>query len=403
MNLSVLMFGWEFPPYNSGGLGTACEGLTRALSDKEVKTIFVLPKKVGVNADFVDFRFANLQNVKFEAVPGLLYPYVTAEGYLKALAESGGNDIYGLSLLEEVRLYALRAKAIAKREKFDVIHAHDWLTYPAGMMAQEVSDKPMVAHVHATEFDRGGGNGINSDVYKIEKEGMERADKIAAVSQWTKNIVTYQYGIPANKVHVVHNGIDVAYKPRFPDRLAKLKADGNKIILFVGRITLQKGPDYFVKVAKRVLEYSPKTYFVMVGSGDMEGQVMQTAAYLGISDRFIFPGFLRGRELDQMYQSADLYILPSVSEPFGITPLESIANGTPVLVSKQSGVSEVLSHALKADFWDIDEMTNQILAVLNHPTLQETLSQYGQLEVGRITWSEAANKCLTLYQQILRA
>ena len=402
MNLSVLMFGWEFPPYNSGGLGTACEGLTRALSDKGVKTIFVLPKKVGVNADFLDFRFANLQNVKFKPVPGLLYPYLTPEGYLKELA-SGGNDIYGLSLLEEVRLYALRARAIAKREKFDVIHAHDWLTYPAGIMTQEVSNKPLVAHVHATEFDRGGGNGINSDIYQIEKEGMERADKIAAVSQWTKNIITYHYGISEKKVRVVHNGINVNQRPRFPSQLEKLKADGSKIVLFVGRITLQKGPDYFIRVAKRVLEYAPKTYFVMVGSGDMEGQVMQTAAYLGISDRFIFPGFLRGAELDQMYQAADLYILPSVSEPFGITPLEALANGTPVLVSKQSGVSEVLSHALKADFWDIDEMTDQILAVINHPTLQETLSKYGQLEIGQITWAETANKCLNLYQQILRA
>ena len=402
MNLSVLMFGWEFPPYNSGGLGTACEGLTRALSDKGVKTIFVLPKKVGVNADFLDFRFANLQNVKFKPVPGLLYTYLTPEGYLKELA-SGGNDIYGLSLLEEVRLYALRARAIAKREKFDVIHAHDWLTYPAGIMTQEVSNKPLVAHVHATEFDRGGGNGINSDIYQIEKEGMERADKIAAVSQWTKNIITYHYGISEKKVRVVHNGINVNQRPRFSSQLEKLKADGSKIVLFVGRITLQKGPDYFIRVAKRVLEYAPKTYFVMVGSGDMEGQVMQTAAYLGISDRFIFPGFLRGAELDQMYQAADLYILPSVSEPFGITPLEALANGTPVLVSKQSGVSEVLSHALKADFWDIDEMTDQILAVINHPTLQETLSKYGQLEIGRITWAETANKCINLYQQILRA
>jgi glycosyltransferase involved in cell wall biosynthesis len=402
MNLSVLMFGWEFPPHNSGGLGTACEGLTRALSEKRVRTIFVLPKKVGVDADFVDMRFANLQNVEFKRVPGFLYPYLTPQEYREQRLASG-EEVYGLSLLDEVRMYAIRARKIAEKERFNVIHAHDWLAYPAGMVAQEVSHKPLVAHVHATEFDRGGGNGINSDVYQIEKEGMERADGIIAVSQWTKDIVHHQYGIPANKISVVHNGIVSNQYPRLSSSLEKLKNGGNKIVLFVGRITLQKGPDYFVRVAEQVLRYAPKTYFVMVGSGDMQAQIMQTAAFLGISDRFIFPGFLRGEELNRVYQAADLYILPSVSEPFGITPLEALANGTPVMVSKQSGVAEVLSHALKVDFWDIDEMTNQILAVLEHSTLQQTLASFGQQEVHKVTWSEAARKVIDVYQKFVPA
>jgi len=400
MNLSVLMFGWEFPPYNSGGLGTACEGLTRALSDKGVKTIFVLPKKVGVNADFLDFRFANLQNVKFKPVPGLLYPYLTPEGYLKELA-SGGNDIYGLSLLEEVRLYALRARAIAKREKFDVIHAHDWLTYPAGIMTQEVSNKPLVAHVHATEFDRGGGQGVNSDVYQIERMGIHRADKIIAVSNYTRNKLINFYGADPDKVAVVYNGIDETDQRALPGMLAEVKRMGDKIVLFAGRITLQKGPEYFIRAAKKVLEVNPKVRFVVAGSGDMERQVMMEAAYLGISDKILFAGFLRGDELNAAYQAADLYVLPSVSEPFGITPLEAIMNGTPVLLSKQSGVSEVISHALKVDFWDIDDMAHKILSVLAHEPLKSTLSQHSREEIRRLTWSAAAHACIQIYQSLL--
>ncbi len=401
----VLMFGWEFPPHNSGGLGTACEGLTRALADQGVKTIFVLPKKVGVEADFLKILFANIPNATLKTIPSILYPYVTSQSYLESLAtNSQGDKIYGATLLDEVLSYGLKAKDIARQECFDIIHAHDWLSFPAGIMAKEISSRPLIVHVHATEFDRTGGNGINEAVYRIEKEGMEKADGIITVSHWTKNIVTKHYGISPAKIRVVHNGINLGAEKTgsLMNNLEKLKSAGNNLILFVGRITLQKGPDYFVQVAKQVLEYKPNTYFVMVGSGDMQGSVMQLVAQLGISDKFLFPGFLRGEELDSVYQVADLYILPSVSEPFGITPLESLANGTPVLVSKQSGVSEVLSHALKVDFWDIDEMTNQILAVLDHQSLKETLRQYGQEQVKQITWTEAARKCLEFYQSLIK-
>lgn len=394
------MFGWEFPPHNSGGLGTACEGLTRALTASGVETIFVLPKLSQVSNKIMKFRFAGIENFKLRTVSGMLYPYVTSAGY-DQLYQKQVAGVYGRNLLEEVKLYALRARHIAEEEEYDVIHAHDWLAYPAGLMAQKVSGKPLVVHVHATEFDRSGGSGVNQEVYDIEREGMQKAQKVITVSEWTKGIVMRHYGVPAEKIQVVHNGIEPQSFSPLPNRLEKLRAAGNRIILFVGRITLQKGPDYFVLAAKKVLQYEPKTLFVMVGSGDMEGQVVRLASELGISDHFIFPGFLRGEELNQIYQSADLYVLPSVSEPFGITPLESIANGTPVLISKQSGVAEVLSHALKVDFWDVDEMANQIIAVLHHDALKQTLTDNGHRELPRISWVEAARKCLAVYCSVL--
>lgn len=405
------MFGWEFPPHNSGGLGTACEGLTGALADCGVETIFVLPKRLGeTNGRVKKMLYANVDKMKVRRVPALLYPYVTSRSYAELKTILGAAaEAYGNSLLEEVLYYGRRARAIAESEDFDIIHAHDWLAYPAGLLAKKVSGKPLIVHVHATEYDRGGGNGINPQVYRIEREGMHRADGVIAVSHWTKNLIMNHYGVPAEKIQVVHNGIkvDQTAPPGLEATtevasLAKLKAAGNKIILFVGRITLQKGPDYFVRLAKRVLEFYPDAYFVMAGSGDMLGQVMEEAARLGVADRLLFPGFLRGAELDALYRAADLYILPSVSEPFGITPLESLREGTPVLVSKQSGVAEVLTHALKVDFWDIDEMTNQILAVLRHDALQQTLAQLGQAEATQLTWGEAARKCLNFYQQLAK-
>ncbi|MBI2099861.1 MAG: glycosyltransferase family 4 protein [Candidatus Vogelbacteria bacterium] len=395
----VLMFGWEFPPHNSGGLGTACEGLATALSGLGTEIIFVLPKKFNGQSK-IKIISADIDGIVFHSIPTLLYPYVTSDGYEQIRTLLPADTIYGRSLMEEVRLYSHRARYIAMQESFDVIHAHDWLSFPAGVAAKQASKKPLIVHVHATEFDRGGGHKVNSQVYKIEKEGLTQADAIIAVSHWTKAMLVKHYGVKPEKIAVVHNGVSGGVRPPLPGGLDKLKEKGNKIVLFVGRITLQKGPDYFVKVAERVLQFNPKVYFVMVGSGDMEGQVLQAAAASGVASHFLFPGFLRGEELDRMYQAADLYLLPSVSEPFGITPLEALANGTPVLISKQSGVSEVLSHALKVDFWDIDEMTNQILAVLNHPELHQTLSANGQDEVRHLTWSAAAGKCLDCYDKL---
>jgi len=398
MSLRVLMFGWEFPPHNSGGLGTACFGLTRALS-RNTDVIFVLPKKVPVNSVFAKMVFANYGSMEVFPVDTLLYPYLTSEKYSEEFLALN-NSIYGSSLMAEVKRYAAKAADIAKSEKFDVIHAHDWLAYPAGIEAKKATGKPLIVHVHATEFDRTGGNGVNEAVYAIEKAGLAASNAIIAVSQWTKNILVSKYGIPHEKITVVHNGIDLEEIKKIRPRIRELKKAGNKIVLFVGRITLQKGPDYFIRTAKRVLLHRPNTLFIVSGSGDMEHQMIRQAADEGISDKVFFAGFLRGDDLNSIYQAADLYIMPSVSEPFGITPLEALANGTPVLISKQSGVSEVLSHALKADFWDIDDMADKIISTLDHSSLHENLRDNGYKEIQKSSWPIAADKCLSVYHDV---
>ncbi len=398
--MRVLMFGWEFPPHNSGGLGTACFGLTRALAARKIEVIFVLPKKVGVNISFAKMVFADERHVKFYEVESTLMPYVTSEVYVRE-RDKVFQDIYGKTLLAEVHRYAFRAREIAKKEHFDVIHAHDWLSYLAGIEAKKVSGKPLILHMHATEFDRTGGQGVNQEVYNIERTAMKQADGIIAVSNFTKQKIIEHYGIPEWKIEVVHNGIDECDYENIPERLQEIKKAGQKIVLFAGRITIQKGPEYFIRAAKRVLDYKQNVIFLVAGSGDMERQMMLEAAYLGISDRVIFVGFLRGEDLNAVYKAADLFVMPSVSEPFGITPLESIIAGAPVLISKQSGVSEVLTHALKADFWDIEDMANKILGVISHRSLSDTLWSNSREEIKKVTWDAASKKCIDYYQKIL--
>lgn len=409
--MKVLMFGWEFPPHNSGGLGVACFGLTRALAGAGVDVSFVLPKKVPVDSGHCKVLFAEdpesdkSGQVTFHEIDSLLSPYLSSEEYREMIALLGiaGATRYGHSLMGEVLRYAKKARALARKEKFDVIHAHDWLSFLAGIEAKKVSGKPLVAHVHATEFDRTGGNGVNSSVYAIEKKGMSVADKVVTVSHFTKNIVHDKYGISEGKIEVVHNGIDEADYIRgdvSPKAIKKLKDQGKKIVLFVGRITLQKGPDYFVRVARKVVEEVPEALFVVAGSGDMEWKMIQEVAYRGIADKFIFAGFLRGKDLDAVYQIADLYIMPSVSEPFGITPLESLMQGTPALISKQSGVSEVVSHVLRADFWDVDDMADKVISVLKNDVLKFTLSRQGKNEVKKVDWKKAAEKCILVYSNL---
>lgn len=407
------MFGWEFPPHNSGGLGVACFGLSKALSNSGQEVIFVLPRRVNVSSEFAKIVFAEgielPAYIKVQYVDSILHPYMSSEDYsneVKAFQKtikSVGPSIYGRDLFEEVERYGFAALGIAEKEEFDIIHAHDWLSFKAGVAAKKMSGKPLIVHVHATTFDICGGNNFDQRVYEIEKEGMEIADRVIAVSQYTKNLIVEKYGIDPDKIEVVHNGIDVHETETQEEdpRINAIKASGNKLVIFIGRLTVQKGPDYFIQAAKKVLEFYPKVNFVIAGSGDMEHQLIQEAAALGISDKVLFAGFLRGNELNRLYRMADLFVMPSVSEPFGLTALESAANGTPVLLSKQSGVSEVLTHALKADFWDTDEMTNKIMAVLNFDSLQMTLKDNGRTEAIKHNWDIAANKVVDVYKKIL--
>lgn len=405
MHIKVLMFGWEFPPFNSGGLGTACFGLAKALTQQSVEIIFVLPKPVDVKSDEFKIHFAQDKNFKMEvrATDYLLKPYISSKVYRRDRVGIK-KGIYGQSLFDEIARYGVNARSLAKEYSFDIIHAHDWMSFKAGIEAKEVSGKPLIVHIHSTEIERTGGNSVNGEILDIEKEGLKKADVVIAVSKRTKEILMNSYGIEAGKIHVVHNGISIYDYPLIDtddEAVNKLKASGNKIVLFVGRITLQKGPDYFLKAAKKVLKFYPNVYFVIAGSGDMEHSIISEAANLGISDKVLFAGFLRGEELNRVYRDADLFVMPSVSEPFGITALESVVNGTPVLVSKQSGVKETLTHVLTADFWDTDEMANKILAVLNYDSLKMTLKTNSFSQVKNINWTVAAQKCIDIYRSVL--
>jgi len=401
--MRVLMFGWEFPPYSSGGLGTACYGLVKGLSNKGVDVVFVAPKtpKSTTAKTRSDVKLISaMGNIEYKTIPSMLQPYITEEKYSEELkdVEAGKKHLYGRNLFHEVHLFAERAKLIAKKERFDVIHCHDWLTYKAGINAKKVSGKPLVVHVHATEFDRTGGNGINENVYRLEKEGMQHADKIITVSNYTKNMVVANYGIDPRKIDVVHNAVEFT-DFNFPD--ARIN-DGIKTVLFLGRITLQKGPDYFVYAARRILDIYPNVRFIIAGSGDMQPFIINKAAELGMADKLVFTGFLQGEDVDRAFQMADVYVMPSVSEPFGITPLESLRNNVPVIISKQSGVSEVLKNALKVDFWDIDEMTNKVVSVLRFNELHDELRDNGVREVKRFSWDEPAGKCVDVYSSVMR-
>jgi len=308
---------------------------------------------------------------------------------------SGGAGIAyeGLDLMQETERYARLAVALTRKNEYDVIHAHDWLTYPAGLALKAVSRKPLVVHVHSTEFDRSGNN-VNQKVYEIERAGMQGADRVIAVSQLTKSICVRRYGVSPGKVDVVYNGIEREIQQ--PAATAIESTD--KIVLFLGRITMQKGPEYFIAAAQRVLEILPDVKFVLAGSGDMALRMIELAANMGIGHKVLFTGFLRGKDVDKVYRMADCYVMPSVSEPFGLAALEAINHNVPVILSKTSGASEVLQHVLKVDFWDIDEMANKIVAVLRHPPLSTTLKEHGSFELHRLTWEGAAERCIQSYQ-----
>ncbi len=428
--MKVLMFGWEFPPHISGGLGTASYGLTKALLKTGLEIIFVVPRLYGdeesgsmrlVNASDVAVNFSHEQLTEFQdkisflEVDSTLVPYVGEESYFKILEniekgvsaenliESAGKFAfsggYGKNLMEEVHRYAMIGAAIAREHEFDIIHSHDWLTYLAGVEAKRVSGKPLVVHMHATEFDRSGEN-INRLVYDIEKTGMDQADMVVAVSNLTRNIVINRYGIDPKKVVTVHNGVEPQEANKWVDAEKNVK---EKIVTFLGRITYQKGPEYFIEAAHKVLRRNPNVRFVMAGSGDLLPKMIRRVAELGMATRFHFTGFLKGDDVDRMFGMSDVYVMPSVSEPFGISPLEAMRSNVPVIISKQSGVAEVLKHAIKVDFWDVDAMADAIHALVSYQSLPGMFSRYGKEEVDNIKWDHAGVKVKEIYQRVLGA
>ena len=426
------MFGWEFPPHIAGGLGTACYGMTRGLARNGVEVVFVMPRAYGdedqrfvrvVNASDVetigtrDHEFSEelLEKVSFIHIDSNMLPYISPEEYAAyhdEFVRSGRThewtDVwkqrytfsgkYGANLMEEVARYAMVAAQVAKdlEGQFDVIHAHDWLTYFAGTGAKRVSGKPLVVHMHATEFDRSGEN-INRRVYAIEKAGMQAADRVIAVSELTRRIVIGKYGIPAEKVVTVHNAVRFGEsEDAVPERAVK-----DKVVTFLGRITYQKGPDYFVEAAAKVLQRVPDVRFVMAGSGDLMNHVVRRVAQLGIADRFHFTGFLKGGEVQRMFRLSDVYVMPSVSEPFGISPLEAMRSGVPVIISRQSGVAEVLDYAIKVNYWDVDALADAIYGLLTYPALGRMFASKGLEEVTGLKWTNAAAKIKTVYETVV--
>lgn len=429
--MKVLMFGWEFPPNISGGLGTACYGLTKGLSSfDDVEVTFVVPKVFGgedkssidiIGASDVSIINRNInfkefsKSINYFEVNSKLVPYVDPEDYVRQTAytvEGTTSFIetnnqgrvkftgkYGADLLSEIARYALVANIIAQDNEFDVIHAHDWLAYPAGIAAKQASGKPLVIHVHATDFDRSGGT-VNPNVYAIEKQGMDAADKIITVSNLTRNIVIEKYGINPEKVITVYNAVEPY---QYKDTAPFIKGFNEKIVTFLGRITTQKGPEYFVEAASQVLQKMNNVRFVMAGSGDMMNKMIRRAAELKITDKFHFTGFLKGDDVFKMLRMSNVYIMPSVSEPFGISPLEAMQVGVPVIISNQSGVAEILSNAIKINYWDVDAMAEAIHGILKYPAMSKMLSRYGRKESYNLKWKDSAYKVKEIYKLAMSA
>lgn len=431
MAIRVLMFGWEFPPHISGGLGTACYGIVKGLAANGVKTLFVMPSASGdedqsaakiINASDVavvtggsstveDF----LDKVRFVHIGTNMVPYLDPEEFHDLVEADRKRQVrdfkvnygekfkfsgkYGSNLMEEVARYAMVGGTIAMEHKdeFDLIHAHDWLTYNAGIAAKRLTGKPLVVHVHATSFDRGNEQMIDTRVYAIERRGMEEADKVITVSDLTRNIVITKYGIDPAKVVTVHNAVDFSGR----ENISVERGVKDKVVTFLGRITFQKGPEYFIEAAAKVLKRTEHVRFVMAGSGDMMNRAIRYVARLGISDRFHFTGFLRGKDVQKMFALSDVYVMPSVSEPFGISPLEAMRSNVPSIISRQSGAAEVLKYAFKVDFWNVDAMADQIYALVKYPALAKFASVHGYEEVDTLKWNNAAAQIKEVYESVL--
>ena len=427
--MKVLMFGWEFPPHISGGLGTACRGLTKGLTELGgVDILFVVPKAfgdenhagiqlIGTNNVALTQKEIQLDDTRkkincFEVDSGII-PYASEEEFWKLKSGKYSRDTrfikigegykidfsgsYGGNLFQEVKNYALVSEIIAENNSFDIIHAHDWLAYPAGIAARNISGKPLVIHVHSTEFDRSRGN-INPNVYAIEREGMENAAKIVAVSNFTRNTIIEKYHMPPQKVVTVYNAVESLTST---GRTISKRVLNEKIVTFLGRITMQKGPEYFIEVANLVLKKMNNVRFVMAGSGDLMNAMITRAAELKITDKFHFTGFLHGDDVFRMFEMTDVFIMPSPSEPFGIAALEAMQSGVPVIISNQSGVAEIFKNAIKIDFWDTHAMADAIYGLLNYPSLSKMLKKEGKKEVRNLKWKSSAEKVYKIYKNVL--
>jgi glycogen synthase len=403
--MRVLMFGWEFPPFQAGGLATATLGLVKGLLGRGIEVTLVVPFAASAAPEVPNLRLVSAADPR----PGLrsiridspLLPYAGADSYpvLSGRDEPRptGRAVYGANLFEEVERYAAIAELIARDEPHDLIDTHDWITFEAGRRARAVSGKPLVAHIHATEYDRCGGPG-NPEIHRREVAGMLSADRVVSNSHRLKRQVIDRYAIPAGKIDVVHFGIDIPDETLPTDDLPV--SEGRPTVLFLGRVTRQKGPEFFVEVARRVADHVPEAEFILAGTGDLLPRVIERSVELGLAERMHFAGAVRGTEVDRLYRAADVCVMPSVSEPLGLVALESLRNGTPCIIPRTAGVAEVLRHALRVDYWDVEEMANKVVGVLNYPVLWEELSDAGLGEVrsARVGLDEAAGRTADAYR-----
>ncbi|MDR0507151.1 MAG: glycosyltransferase [Dysgonamonadaceae bacterium] len=415
--MKALMFGWEFPPHILGGLGTASYGLTKGMSlQPDMEISFVMPKPwgdedqsflrmIGACNVPVVWKETNWDEVKKHIDPQLYFDlrnhiYADFSYYhTNSLGCIGFSGRYPDNLMEEINNYSIVAGVIARTLNFDIIHSHDWLTYPAGIHSKSVTGKPLVIHVHATDFDRSRGK-VNPRVYAIERDGMDHADHIITVSDLTRHTVIEKYGQDPQKVTTVHNAVEPLSVEI--ETIKSQKGTKDKVVTFLGRITMQKGPEYFVEAAAKVLKKSNNVRFVMAGNGDMMNQMIRLAAQRNISDKFHFTGFMKGKQVYEVLKASDVYVMPSVSEPFGISPLEAMQCGVPTIISKQSGCAEILEKAIKIDYWDIEAMADAMYSIITYPSMSEYLKIEGKEEVDRITWEKAGLKVRKIYDRVIR-
>lgn len=407
------MLGWEFPPHFAGGAGIVCAELSKALNDKNVEVTFLMPSgpqniydEVNSKRNKLNILIANnlkkKYDVKIKTIDSLLMAYDSQSRYQQRYEElhekSQTTDLYGSNLKEEIFRFANKATQIAKDLDFDVIHAHDWVTFPAAIQIKEATGKPLAVHVHITEFDKSGNLHADPFIYKIEKEGMDKSDIVITVSHRVKNRCISHYYTNPNKIRVVHNAATPMNDELHQGNGLK---QGRKMVLFAGRVTMQKGPEFFMEAAKKVCDIEDNVLFVVAGSGDMLPKMKHLAHEYQIQDKFYFHGFYTRQEAEQLFSMADVFVMPSVSEPFGVVPFEAQMKKTPTIISKQSGISEVLKHSLKVDFWDINQMASKIIGLLNYKELHKELQTKGYHESKEANWEGPASKCLNIYEEII--
>ncbi len=412
--MKILMLGWELPPLYVGGIGLVCYELLKEFSNKDIEVTFVMPlgPEEGLSSDYANIIIAEhcVVSKKFKIkkikIPCLAKPYQSPLEYIdeykrfsKLFSSRNELNLYGSNLFQEVDLFAKRLYLIADKLDFDIIYAHDWMTFPAAIGVKHKTGKPLIVHVHNTIFDRYLGNASKIE-RDIEFNGLNQADKVIAISNYVKSRLIDKYRINSSKIVVVHNARNTYFDSI--NSYQKFSIGNKKVVLFAGRITIQKGPEYFLYAAKKVLEKRKDVVFVMAGSGDMLSRMIDLSASLGIAKNVLFTGRYNYEQIVSLYARADCFVMPSVSEPFGIVPLEAMANYAPCIISKQSGVSEVVKNVLKVDFWDVDEMANKILSVLSYKTLKKQLSVYGKREVDSLTWDKQVDKIIDVFRSVIR-